>query len=987
MLRNNRILLQDVVEISADRVLNPGALSNHGGVRKADCVLVVLAAGKGTRFGTAPKCVQPVRGLPLGRHSIDAFRSLFQAPCIGLVGYAHEAVMAGLGADNIYVMSGNPTGGTAYAALEALCVPELEESNALLVISMGDRIVPASIFQRLLESHRGGGREADLTLLSLRYEPPAQHGKGRIVRDPDGLVRKIVEQRDIDDIPDPEERRQLEELVEGNCPLYAVRARTLREGLGKLSNHNAQGQYYFTDLVESIRRAGGIVRAVTAGEEDPEYIILCSDVTRPADLARLESIVAAFPLGTGSAGGTAAAAAEAIMAERSAGQIASIACQLRELLTSVHGEEMGFIPGRALAIGISGGRFRIAFMHPDMGRFYGPAWQMPTGALDANGREQIVLLAQVSEDGQIHHFPANPKFREKIDSVPADDPQMYPDEAVNDVYKYEAFGTRMAEKLLLSLGYFSDNEIRTREKDGVPLPPRCLWVGTSMRRPFSLICNAIASLRTMRSGPAGDRIQRALGRDGFRGLRIASTGNVPQGGFSSSSALTVAVKNAINVLFGLGLPADTLVHLACQAEYGTGVRAGSLDQATEQKGKYGQGALISSNPRDNYRLIGVFPVPTERFRFLFPYSVDRDQEAWKWSAGVYAGTPHADLPTTAEMRKLTGKAAEIAAILCRLPANADFFSQIEEDLVRDGCLGPDAEGFVLNSLRCLPLLISREALRERVEDNRDWWSGELQSVYAISTAQARVQTDELFKALFSGWREPMLRRGLPDGSIAEERGIPLRAMVAYLFVEVARNFQLIHHPERWIETVTRSQRGDCCYVIDPCRLPSRVEMMREHPWDNGKAEFERLSAWIREVGAAPFDYNRGLDDASLAAPGNFSLHAIEGGNFFRGLALIDLVEAMLKRAFGAEAVAVRVNAAGQGDYFQVHVDSSLADMDEVKHFIRKAFYERFGLSPQPEFVQPHPGGGAIGVRLDRLDELPALIARLDHAMPSTAPLR
>ncbi|MDD5676618.1 MAG: NTP transferase domain-containing protein [Kiritimatiellae bacterium] len=981
MQRKHGIALQDVVKLSADRVLNPDALLNYGGVRKADCVLVVLAAGKGTRFGTAPKCVQPVRGLPLGRHSINAFRSRFPFPCIGLVGYAHAEVMTGLGADNIYVMSANPTGGTAFAALEALCVPELEQSNALLVITMGDRIVPPSIFQRLLDMHRGGEREADLTLLSLRYVPPAQHGKGRILRDSAGRIQRIIEQRDIDNIPGSEDRRQLEELAEGNCPLYAVRARTLRERLGKLTNDNAQGQYYFTDLVESICRDGGMVRAVTTGADDPEYILLCSDVTRPADLARLESILASSPVKTGSAGGT-EAAAETIMAGRSAGQIASIACQLHELQNSTSTEEAGFSPGLPLAIGISGGRFRIAFMHPDMGRFYGPAWQMPTGAADAKGREQIVLLAQAAADGQIHHFPANPKFREKTDSIPADDPRMYPDETVNDVYKYEEFGTRMAEQLLLSLGYFSDAEIRTRKEKEIPLPPRSLWVGTSMRRPFSLICNAIASLRTMRSGPSGDRIQRFLGRDGFRGLRIASTGNIPQGGFSSSSALTVAVKNALNVLFGLGLPADTLVHLASQAEYGTGVRAGSLDQATEQKGKYGQGSLISSNPRDNYRLLGVFPVPTDRFRFFFPYSVDRDQDAWKWSAGVYAGTPNTDIPTTAEMRKLTGKAAEIAAILCRLPANYDFFSQVAEDLVRDGRLGADAEGFVLQTLRRLPLLISRDALRSQLEENRAWWIDQLQSTYAIPATQAQVQADAMFATLFVGWREPLLQRGLPNGSVAEERGIPLRAMVAYLFVEVERNFRLIHHPERWIETVTRSQRGDCCYAIDPGRLPSRIELMRKQPGDIGQAVPERLSAWIREVGAVPFDYNCGLDDASLAEPGKFSLHGVEGGNFFRGLALIDLAEAMLKRAFGAEAVAVRVNAAGQGDYFQVHVDSRLAEVEEVKDFIQKAFYDRFGLAPHPAFVEPHPGGGAIGVRLDRLDELPALIAKLEVPNPT-----
>ena len=118
---------------------------------------------------------------------------------------------------------------------------------------------------------------------------------------------------------------------------------------------------------------------------------------------------------------------------------------------------------------------------------------------------------------------------------------------------------------------------------------------------------------------------------------MLSTGDIPQGGFSSSSAVTVAVKNAINALFDLGIAAEMLVHLACQAEYGTGVRAGALDQATEQKGRPGQGTLISSNPRDNYRIIGTYPVPADRFHVLFAYSVDRDRAAWQWSAGTYAG--------------------------------------------------------------------------------------------------------------------------------------------------------------------------------------------------------------------------------------------------------------------------------------------------------------------------------------------------------------
>jgi hypothetical protein len=85
---------------------------------------------------------------------------------------------------------------------------------------------------------------------------------------------------------------------------------------------------------------------------------------------------------------------------------------------------------------------------------------------------------------------------------------------------------------------------------------------------------------------------------------------------------------------------------------------------------------------------------------------------------------------------------------------------------------------------------------------------------------------------------------------------------------------------------------------------------------------------------------------------------------------------MLRRAFGADAVAVRVNAAGQGDFFQVHVDARRAAPDDVKAFLRQAFYRRFGLKPDPEFVEPHPGGGAAGVRLARFEDLDGLVRRL-----------
>src|SRR5205085_9583109 len=104
--------------------------------------------------------------------------------------------------------------------------------------------------------------------------------------------------------------------------------------------------------------------------------------------------------------------------------------------------------------------------------------------------------------------------------------------------------------------------------------------------------------------------------------------------------------------------------------------------------------LMSSSPRDNVRIIGTYPVPADRFQVVFPYSVDRDREAWRWSWGVYAETMSHDRLTTGEMRKLTGKAAEIAALLIRLPLDTDLFKPIEDDLVADGELSPESRTWI-----------------------------------------------------------------------------------------------------------------------------------------------------------------------------------------------------------------------------------------------------------------------------------------------------
>ncbi len=177
-LKHQVVSLNDAVHLGPEKILNPDRLPGQAVNDGDHPVLVILAAGKGTRFGQAPKCAQAVCGVPLARHSINAFGALSPYPAVCVVGYQHEEVSQALGPENVYVLSDNFTGGTAFAALEAFSVSQLEDNNTLLIITMGDRIVTESTFRRLVETHQLGPREAELTLLSAVYEPPRTAAKG-----------------------------------------------------------------------------------------------------------------------------------------------------------------------------------------------------------------------------------------------------------------------------------------------------------------------------------------------------------------------------------------------------------------------------------------------------------------------------------------------------------------------------------------------------------------------------------------------------------------------------------------------------------------------------------------------------------------------------------------------------------------------------------------------------------------------------------------
>ena len=114
--------LKDVARLHAEKVQPSSA--HLPPLHRDSPVLVMLAAGKGTRFGASPKCIQPVGGTPLARHTLNAFRQLSTAPSICLVGYEAQQVAAHLGEGNLFVHTADPAGGTALAAMEAFSVSQ-----------------------------------------------------------------------------------------------------------------------------------------------------------------------------------------------------------------------------------------------------------------------------------------------------------------------------------------------------------------------------------------------------------------------------------------------------------------------------------------------------------------------------------------------------------------------------------------------------------------------------------------------------------------------------------------------------------------------------------------------------------------------------------------------------------------------------------------------------------------------------------------------
>jgi bifunctional UDP-N-acetylglucosamine pyrophosphorylase/glucosamine-1-phosphate N-acetyltransferase len=216
---------------------------------------VILAAGKGTRMRSArAKVLHPLLGVPLLDHVVRAVESLGVDPITVVVGHQAEAVEAAFGGRGLGFVRQDPQLGTGHAVQAARERMAAHPTRTVLVINGDVPLLRGDTLASLLEAHRAGGAAA--TLLSVVLDDPAEYG--RVVREPDGSVRAVVENKDAS----AQEKR----IREINAGIYAFEARALMEALGQLRAQNAQGEYYVTDLIGLLRKAGHRVEALVAAD-------------------------------------------------------------------------------------------------------------------------------------------------------------------------------------------------------------------------------------------------------------------------------------------------------------------------------------------------------------------------------------------------------------------------------------------------------------------------------------------------------------------------------------------------------------------------------------------------------------------------------------------------------------------------------------------------------------------------------------------------
>ncbi|WP_291340562.1 bifunctional UDP-N-acetylglucosamine diphosphorylase/glucosamine-1-phosphate N-acetyltransferase GlmU [Acinetobacter sp. UBA801] len=229
--------------------------------------VIILAAGKGTRMrSNLPKVLQPLAGRPLLGHVIDTAKKLQADHIITIYGHGGTLVQNAFAHEQIQWVEQAEQLGTGHAVQVTL--PVLPREGVSLILSGDVPCITEQTLQKLLDV----SRETQIGLVTLKLADAA--GYGRIVRE-NGKIQAIVEHKDAS-----ETQRQIQEI---NTGIYCVSNAKLHEWLPQLSNNNAQGEYYLTDIV-----AMAIADGLEVASVEPELAFEVEGVNDRVQLAALE---------------------------------------------------------------------------------------------------------------------------------------------------------------------------------------------------------------------------------------------------------------------------------------------------------------------------------------------------------------------------------------------------------------------------------------------------------------------------------------------------------------------------------------------------------------------------------------------------------------------------------------------------------------------------------------------------------------------------
>jgi bifunctional UDP-N-acetylglucosamine pyrophosphorylase / glucosamine-1-phosphate N-acetyltransferase len=229
--------------------------------------IVILAAGKGTRMhSNTPKVLHQIGGVAILAHVINCAKALKPEKIIVVYGFGGEIVREAFAHEDIIWVNQAEQKGTGHAVQQA--VPHLEDSANTLILLGDVPLVDVEVCKKLVE-------QAQNKLAILSFNKPDPTGYGRIVRASPGNVIAIVEHKDATNAQ--------RKIVEVNTGIMAMHNAQLKSWLSRLSNNNAQGEYYLTDIVEfAVKDKVEVVAEITADEWS------VTGINSKADLAQIE---------------------------------------------------------------------------------------------------------------------------------------------------------------------------------------------------------------------------------------------------------------------------------------------------------------------------------------------------------------------------------------------------------------------------------------------------------------------------------------------------------------------------------------------------------------------------------------------------------------------------------------------------------------------------------------------------------------------------